>query len=68
MRIQEAQKHTDPEHLLMEGFGAVQIITDPDADPGGTKAYGSGTLPRTRKVLSRYEFRQTFFSVSIFST
>jgi hypothetical protein len=54
----------------MEGSGAVQIITDPDADPGGTKTYGSGSgiLPGIRKVLSRYEFRQTFFSVSIFST
>ncbi len=52
----------------MEGSGAVQIITDPDVDPEGTKTYGPGTLPGTRKVLSRYEFRQTFFSVSIFST
>jgi hypothetical protein len=53
----------------MEGSGATQIITDTDADLGGTKTYGSGsrTLPGTRKVLIRYEYRQTFFGVSIFS-
>jgi hypothetical protein len=26
----------------MEGSGSVQIITDPDADPGGPKTCGSG--------------------------
>ncbi len=54
----------------MEGSGAVQIITDPDAELEGTKTFGSGsgTLPGTGKVSSRYEFRQTFFSVPIFST
>jgi hypothetical protein len=54
----------------MEGSGDVQIITDPEAELEGTKTFGSGsgTLPGTGKVSSRYGFRQTFFSVSIFST
>ncbi len=28
----------------MEGYGSVQIITDPDPSSGGSKPYGSGTL------------------------
>ncbi len=27
-----------------EGSGSVLVTTDPDADPGGPKASGSGTL------------------------
>jgi hypothetical protein len=40
------------------GFGAVQIITDTDPDPGGTKKYGSGSgtpaknIAYQQKILS----------------